>query len=153
MTFVGSSSRPGSWQEHDFYRTAPPSPIRSKQGVSRPCSVATHAPANDNDQIAVLVLQAPGEEITITLLAAAAPLGYALGDPSAQAPAQASIILIVLSVAPVADPLAEATPHILPVVKKVDDEITQILPRFHPVPNDIAQVTVRIATVIAPALS
>jgi hypothetical protein len=38
-------------------------------------------------------------------------------------------------------------------VKKVDDEITQILPRFHPVPNEIAQVTVRIATVIAPALS
>jgi hypothetical protein len=41
-----------------------------------------------------------------------APLGYALGDPLAQAPAPASIILIFLSVsvAPVAHPLAEAIP-------------------------------------------
>jgi hypothetical protein len=41
----------------------------------------------------------------------------------------------------------------LPVVKKVDDEIPQIPSRFHPVPEAIAQVTVRIAIAIAPSLS
>jgi hypothetical protein len=90
-------------------RTPAPSPIKSEQAVSGPCSVATHAPANDDEQIPVLVPQAPGEEITVSLLAATAPLGNALGDPLAEAPAQASIILIFLPVSPVADPLAEAT--------------------------------------------
>jgi hypothetical protein len=85
-------------------------PIKSEQTVSGPCSVATHAPANDDEQIPVLVPQAPGEEITVSLLATTASLGYALADPLAQAPAPAPIILPFLSVSPVADPLAEATP-------------------------------------------
>src|ERR1700692_3255001 len=110
MTFVGSSSRSGALQEHDVFRTPTPSAIKSEQAVSGPCSVATHAPANDDEQIPVLVPQAPGEEITVSLLATTAPLGYALGDPLAQAPAPASIILLFLSVSRVADPLAEATP-------------------------------------------
>jgi hypothetical protein len=47
----------------------------------------------------------------IILLATTAPLGYALADPLAQAPAAASIIILLfLSVSPLADPLAEATP-------------------------------------------
>jgi hypothetical protein len=119
-----------------------------------PCSVATHAPANDDEQIPVLVPQAPGEEITVSLLAATAPLGYALADPLAQAPAQASIILLLFpSVSPVADPLAEATPQILPVVNKVDDEIPQILPRPYPVLEEIAQIAVYIVISVAPSLS
>jgi hypothetical protein len=78
-------------------------------------SVATYAPANDDEQIPVLGPQAPGEEITLSLLATAAPLGYALGHPPGHVPAQASapasiIILLFLSVSPLADPLAEATP-------------------------------------------
>src|SRR6476646_7677771 len=101
MTFVGSSSRSGSLQEHDVSRTPAPSPIKSEQAVSGPCSVVTHAPAHDDEQIPVLVPQAPGEEITVSLLATTAPLG----DPLAQAPAPASIILLFLSVSPVADPL------------------------------------------------
>jgi hypothetical protein len=99
-------------QEHDVSRTPAPSPIKSEQAVSGPCSVATHAPANDDEEIPVLVPQAPGEEITVSLLATTVPLGYAL----AQAPAQASTILLFLSVSPVADPLAEVTPQILPVL-------------------------------------
>src|SRR5258706_273338 len=97
MTFVGSSSCSGSLQEHDVSRTPAPSPIKSEQAVSGPCSVATHAPANDDEQIPVLVPQAPGEEITVSLLATTAPLGYAFGDPLAQPPAQASIILLFCS--------------------------------------------------------
>jgi hypothetical protein len=140
-------------QEHDVSRTPAPSPIKSEQAVSGPCSVATHAPANDDEEIPVLVPQAPGEEITVSLLATTAPLGYALGDPLAQAPAQASTILLFLSVSPVADPLAEATPQILPVLHKVDDEIPQILPRPYPVPEEIAQIAVHIAISVAPSLS
>jgi hypothetical protein len=88
-------------------------PIKSEQTVSGPCSVATHAPANDDEQIPVLGPQAAGEEITLSLslLATTASLGYALGDPLAQAPAPAlTLIIPFLSVSPVADPLAEATP-------------------------------------------
>src|ERR1700719_2930280 len=112
-----------------MFRTPTPNAIKSEQAVSGPCSVATHAPANDDEKIPVLVPQAPGEEITISLLATMAPFGYALGDPLAQAPAHASIILIFLPVSPMADPLSDPTPQILPVVNKVDDEIPQILPR------------------------
>jgi hypothetical protein len=76
------------------------------------CSVATDAPANDDEQIAVLVPQAPGEEITVSLLATTAPFGYALADPLSQAPAPASIIIILATTAPLghalANPLAQA---------------------------------------------
>jgi hypothetical protein len=88
--------------------------IKSERTVSRPSSVATHAPANENEQISVLVTQAPGEEITVSLLAATAPLGYALADPLAQTPAQASILILILiaTTAPLgyalADPAAQA---------------------------------------------
>jgi len=131
------------------------SPIKSEQAVSGPCSVATHAPANDDEQIPVLGPQAPGEEVTVSLLATTAPLGYALADPLAQAPAPAStiLILILIPVSPVADPLAEATPQILPVVDKVDDQIPQILPGPYPVPEEIAQIAVLIAISVAPPLS
>src|SRR6202035_4348568 len=70
--------------------------------------------------------------------------------------AQASLILLFLSVLPVADPLAEATPQILPVLpvlNKVDDEIPQILPRPYPVLEEIAQIAVHIAIFVAPSLS
>src|SRR5258706_3531318 len=166
MTFVGSSSRSGSLQEHDVSRTPAPSAIKSEQAVSEPCSVATHAPANDDEQIPVLGPQAPGEEIAVSLLATMAPLGDALADPLAQAPAPASTILVFISVSPVsllattaplgdalADPLAEATPHVLPVLHKVDDEIPQILPGPYPVPEEIAQIAVRIAISVAHSLS
>jgi hypothetical protein len=166
MTFVGSSSRSGSLQEHDVSRTPAPSPIKSEQAVSEPCSVATHAPANDDEQIPVLVPQAPGEEITVSLLATMAPFGYALADPLAEAPAPASTILVFISASAVsvlattaplgyalADPLAEAPPHILPVLNKVGDEIPQILPRPYPVPEEIAQIAVRIAISVTPSLS
>ena len=91
-------------------------PARSNRaGRFGPCSVATHAPANDDEQIPVLGPQAPGEEIAFSLPATMAPLGYALGDPPAQAPAQASIIIVVIiivsvSISPVADTLADAPP-------------------------------------------
>jgi len=162
MTFVGSSSRSGSLQEHDVSRTPAPSAIKSEQAVSGPCSVATHAPANDDEQIPVLGPQAPGEEIAVSLLATMAPLGY----PLAQAPAQASTVLVFISVSPVsllattaplgdalADPLAEATPHVLPVLNKVDDEIPQVLPRPYPVHEEIAQIAAHIAISVAPSLS
>jgi hypothetical protein len=141
---------------------------RSNQSRPRfgPCSVATHASANDDEQIPVLGPQAPGEEIAVALLATAAPLGDALADPLAQAPVPASTILVFISVSPVsllattaplgdalADPLAEAPPHVLPVLKKVDDEIPQILPRPYPVPEEIAQIAVRVAISVAPSLS
>ena len=95
-----------------------------------------------------------------------APLGDALADPLAEAPAQASTILVFISVSPVsllattaplgdalADPLAEATAHVLPVLHKVDDEIPQILPGPYPVPEEIAQIAVHIAIFVAPSLS
>src|ERR1700680_1486897 len=94
----GSSSRSGSLQEHDVSRTTCAKPVQVRAGHSGPCSVATHAPANDDEQIPVLVPQAPGEEITVSLLATTAPLGYALADPLAQAPAPASIILVFIPV-------------------------------------------------------
>ena len=135
--FVRSTSRSGSLQEHYISRT--PALSRSiRAGRLGRCSVTTYAPANEDEQIPVLGPQAPGEEITVSLLATTAPLGYALGYPPAEAPAQASniifllattapfgyalgyppahapaqasiIILLFLSVSPVADPLAEAT--------------------------------------------
>jgi hypothetical protein len=162
------------------FRTPTPSAIKSELAVSRTCSVGTHAPANENEQIPVLVPQAPGEEITISLLATTASLGYTLGDPLADAPAQASIIILLLattaplgytlgdplayapaqasilvfvSVSPAADPLADAPPQILPVLNKVDDEIPQILPRPYPVLEEIAQIAVHIAISVAPSLS
>ena len=106
--FVELSSRSGSLQEHDVSRRQ--SPIKQEQAVSGPWSVATYAPANEDEKITVCVPQASGQEITVSLLAATAPLGYALADPLAQAPAQASLILLFLSVLPVADPFADATP-------------------------------------------
>jgi hypothetical protein len=130
--------------------------------VSGPSSVATHAPANDDEKIPVLVPQAPGEEIAVSLVATTAPLGYALADPLAHAPAPASTILVFISVsvvsllattAPLGDALAEAPPHVLPVLNKVDDEIPQILPGPYPVPEEIAQIAVRIAISVAPSLS
>jgi len=133
-------------QEHDVSRTTGAKPVQVRAGHSGPCSVATHAPANDDEQIPVLVPQAPGEEITVSLLATTAPLGYAFGDPLAQPPAQASIILLFLSVSPVAGPLAEATPRILPVLNKVDDEMPQIR-------EEIAQIAAHIAIFVAPSLS
>jgi hypothetical protein len=144
------------------FRTPTPSAIKSEQAFSGPCSVATHAPANDDEQIPVLGPQAPGEEVTLSLLATTAPLGHALADPLAQAPPPASIILVFISVSvvsllattpPLGDALAQALPHILPVFKKVDDEIPQILPRPYPVPEEIAQIAVRIAISVAPSLS
>jgi hypothetical protein len=103
------------------FRTPTPSPIKSEQAVSRPCSVGTHAPANDDEQIPVLGPQAPGEEVTVSLLGTTAPLGYALADPLAHAPPPASLILVFISAvfllgttAPLgyalADPLAHAPP-------------------------------------------
>jgi len=149
-----------------MFRTPTPNAIKSEQAVSGPCSVATHAPANEDEQIPVLGPQAPGEEVTVSLLATTAPLGHALADPLAQAPAPASTILVFISVSavsllattaplgdPLADPLAEAPPHVLPVLNKVDDEIPQILPRPYPVPEEIAQIAVRIAISVAPSLS
>jgi hypothetical protein len=158
-----------------------PSPIKSEQAVSGPCSVATHAPANDDEKIPVLVPQAPGEEITVSLLATTAPLGYALADPLAQAPAEASILILILlattaplghaladplaqapaqasilvfvSVSAAADPVADPTPQILPVLKKIGDEVPQILPRPYPVHEEIAQIAVPIAIFVAPSLS
>jgi hypothetical protein len=153
MTFVGSSSRSGSLQEPDVSPNTGASPIKSEQAVSGPCSVAAHAPANDDEKIPVLVPQAPGEEITVSLLAAMASLGYALGDPLAQAPAHASLILVFLSVPPVANPLAEATPRLLAVLNEVDDEIPQILSRPYPVLEEIAQIATRIAISVARFLS
>jgi hypothetical protein len=166
MTFVGSSSRSGSLQAHDVFRTPTPSAIKSEQAFSGPCSVATHAPANDDEQIPVLGPQAPGEEVTLSLLATTAPLGHALADPLAQAPPPASIILVFISVSVVsllattaplgdalADPLAEAPPHVLPVLHKVDDEISQILPGPYPVPEEIAQIAFCVAISVAPSLS
>jgi hypothetical protein len=152
---VGSSSRSGSLQEHDIFPNTGAKPDRSEQARFGPCSVATHAPANDDEKIPVFVPQAPGEEITVSLLAPMPPLGYALGDPLAQAPAQAStsIFVLFLAVSPVADPLAEATPHVLAVLHKVDDEIPQILPRPYPVPEEIAQIAAHIAISVAPSLS
>jgi hypothetical protein len=85
-----------------------------------------------------------------------APLGYALGDPLAQAPAHASLILLFLSVSPLAHSLADATPQILPVLpvlNKVDDEIPQILPRPYPVLEEIAQIAVHVAIFVARFLS
>jgi hypothetical protein len=111
------------------FRTSTPSAIKSEQAVSGPCSVATHAPANDDEQIPVLGPQAPGEEIAVFLLATTAPLGQAL-----------------------ADPFAEAPPHVSPVLHKVDDEISQILPGPYPVPEEIAQIAFRVAISVAPSL-
>jgi hypothetical protein len=163
MTFVGSSSRSGSLQEHDVFRTPTPSAIKSDQAVSGPCSVATHAPANDDEQIPVLGPQAPGEEIAVSLLATTAPLGDALADPLAHALAPASTILVFIPVSAVsllvataplgdalADPLAEAPPHVSPVLHKVDDEIPQILPGPYPVPEEIA---VHVVISVTPSLS
>jgi len=148
----------------------------NRELVVRVCSVATHAPANNDEQIPVRVPQAPGEDITVSLLATTPPLGYSVADQLAQAPAQASTILIVFvpsvspvadplaqapaqastilillvpSVSPVADPLAQATPQILPVMEKIDDEIPQILPRLYPVPEEITQIAVNIAISVA----
>src|ERR1700722_2988030 len=109
MTFVGSSSRSGSLQEHDVFRTPTPSAIKSEQAVSGPCSVATHAPANDDEQIPILGPQAPGEEIAISLLATTAPLGDALADPLAEALVPASTVLVFIPVS-AASLLAAAVP-------------------------------------------
>jgi len=141
-------------------------PDQTRAGRFGPCSVATHAPANDDEQIPVLGPQAPGEEVTVSLLTTTAPLGDPLGDPFAQAPAPAFITLVFISVSAVsllattaalgdalADPLAEAPPHVLPVTHQVDDEIPQILPRPYPVPEEIAQIAVHIAVSVAPSLS
>jgi hypothetical protein len=161
MTFVGSSFRSGSLQEHDVpERRHQADQIRA--GRFGPCSVATHATANDDEQIPVLGPQAPGEEIAVSLLATTAPLA----DPLAEVPAPASTVLVFISVSAVsflattvplgdalANPLAEAPPHVLPVLNKVDDEIPQILPRPYPVPEEIAQVAVHIAISVAPPLS
>ena len=145
-----------------FFRTPTPSAIKSEHAVSGPCSVATHAPANDDEQIPVLGPQAPGEEIALSLLAATVPLGHALAS-LAHAPAPASTVLVFIPVsvafvlvvtAPLgealADPLAEAPPHVSPVLHKVDDEIPQILPGPYPVPEEIA---VRVVISVAPSLS
>jgi hypothetical protein len=142
----------GSQRTADVSRTTGAKPVQVRAGHSGPCSVATHAPANDDEQIPVLVPQAPGEEITVSLLATTAPLGYALADPLAQAPAQASILVFV-SVSAAADPVADPTPQILPVLKKIGDEVPQILPRPYPVHEEIAQIAVRIAIFVAPSLS
>ena len=156
-----------------FFRTPKPGAIKSEQAVSGPCSVATHAPANDDEQIPVLGPQAPGEEIAFSLLATAPlgdaladPLAEALADPLAHALAPAPTILVFISVSAVsllaaaaplgdvlADPLAEAPPHVLPVLHKVDDEIPQILPGPYPVPEEIAQIAIRIAISVVPSLS
>src|ERR1700757_212588 len=100
-----------------FFRTPTPSAIKSEQAVSGPCSVATHAPANDDEQIPVLGPQAPGEEIAFSLLATTAPLGDALADPLAEALADplahalapAPTILVFISVSAVSL-LAAAAP-------------------------------------------
>jgi hypothetical protein len=137
-------------------------PDQIRAGGFGPYSVATHAPANEDEPVPILGPQAPGEEITVSLLATTVPLGYALGDPLTQAPAPASTILVFISVSAVsllattaplgdalADPLAEATPHVLPVLNKVDDEIPQILPGPYP----IHEIAVHIAISVAPSLS
>jgi hypothetical protein len=150
-----------------FFRTPTPSAIKSEQAVSGPCSVATHAPANDDEQIPILGPQAPGEEIALSLLATTAPLGHALADPLAHvlahvlAPASTVLVFIPVSAvsllvatAPLghalADPLVEALTHVSPVLHKVDDEIAQILPGPYPVPEEIA---VHVVISVTPTLS
>jgi hypothetical protein len=87
-------------------------PDQTRAGRFRPCSVATHAPANDDEKIPVFVPQAPGEEITVFVLVTTAPLGYALPDPPAHVPAPAFIILLLATTSPLGyalpDPLAQA---------------------------------------------
>ena len=85
-------------------------PDQIRAGRFGSISVATHAPANEDEPVPIFGPQAPGEEKTVSLLATMVPLGHALGDPLTQAPAPASVILIFLSVSPMANPLAEATP-------------------------------------------
>src|ERR1700730_17900877 len=120
MAFFGSSSRSGSLQEHDVSRITGAKPDQVRAGRLGPCSVAAHAPANDDEKIPVLVPQAPGEEIAFSFLTTTAPLGHALCDAVSEAPAPAStiLILILIPVSPLADPLAKGTPQILPVVDK-----------------------------------
>jgi hypothetical protein len=98
----------------------------------------------------------------VSLLATTAPLGDALADPLAQAPAPASTTLVFIPVsvvsvlattAPLGHPLAQVPPHVLPVLNKVDDEIPQILPGPYPVPEEIAQIAVRVAISVVPSLS
>ena len=96
--------------------------------------VPAYSPANYNEKIPIRVSQAPGEEITLSFLPAAAPLSYPLGKPFPQAAAPASAVLILVAVTPVAHPLAQAAPQIWQVAKKVDDEIAEILAR----PNRLA---------------
>jgi hypothetical protein len=153
-------------QEHESFTNTRAKPDQIGAGRSGPSSVATHAPTNDDEQVPVLGPQAPGEEIAVSLLTTTAPLGDALADPLAQAPTPPSIILVFISVSVVsllattaplgdalADPLAEAPAHVLPVLHKVNDEIPQILPCPYSVPEEIAQIAVRVAISVAPPLS
>ena len=135
-----------------MFRTPTPSAIKSEQAVLGPCSVATHAPANDDEQIPVLGPQAPGEEVTVSLLATTAPLGYALADPLAQAPVPASIILVFISVAAVsllvttaplgdalADPLAQTPPPASILLVFISVSVVSLLATTAPLGDALAQ--------------
>jgi hypothetical protein len=141
------------------------SPIKSELAVLRPCSVATNAPTNKDEQIPVLGPQYPGEEIAVSLIATTVPLGHALGYPLAHMPAPASATLVFISVSAVflltataplghalADPLAHApapTSIILiilsvsPVADPLAEAIPKILPIFNKIDDEIPQVLPR----------
>jgi hypothetical protein len=105
-----TSPRSGPLQSDDVSDPGPRA-VKSEKNLLGPSSVAAHAPANHDEQIPIRVPQAPSEEITVSLLAATASFGYSLGEPLAQAtPYFLPVLLPFLSVSPVADPLAEATP-------------------------------------------
>ena len=140
----------------------------NRELVVRVCSVATHAPANNDEQIPVRVPQAPSEDITVSLFATTPPLGYSVADPLAQAAAQASTILILFvpSVSPVADPLAQAAAQastililLVPSVSPVADPLAQapaqastililLVPSVSPVADPLAQATPQILPVM-----
>jgi hypothetical protein len=139
---------------------------QSRAAVTGPRLVRADAPTNEDEQVPVLIPQAPGEEITFSFLKATAPLGDPLGEPLAQAPAQVAAAL-VFPVTPLADPLAQAAspPFIvftrevahplapfLPLLEKIYEKIPQILPRADPVHQKIAQIATHIAISLVPSL-
>jgi hypothetical protein len=144
-----------------FFRTPTPSAIKSEQAVSGPCSVATHAPANDDEQIPILGPQAPGEEIAISLLATTAPLGDALADPLAEALVPASTVLVFIPVSAasllaaavplgeaLADPLAHAPAPASTILVFISVAVVSLLSTTAPLGDALAEAPPHVLPVL-----
>jgi len=102
-----------------------------------PLASSAHAPADKHKQVAVLVPQAPGDEIAFAIVVTVAPLSYSLAQVTAP-----FVVVPIVPVAPFPHSLAQRGALLQAAINKVPDKVSQIPPRLDPVPQQVTHIAI-----------